>query len=74
MIDDIIITPTSYVVHPRGEPIFGERAITVQLIDEGAGEYLQIVSHNGNTVEVDPEEWDVLFRAGRMLIEGSGNE
>lgn len=65
----IEMIPTSYVVRQVGEPLCGERAITVQLIDEGAGEYLQIVSHDGSTVPVDPEEWEPLFEAGRKLLE-----
>jgi hypothetical protein len=45
----------------RAVPIYDDRAMTVQVDDEGAGEYL-VVTDNGTTekIRIDEEVWDSL--------------
>lgn len=61
-------TITSMAIHLNGEnPIFGESVVVVQLEDEAAGIFLSIQDHEGGTVKVDIEQWDLLVKAAKEL-------
>lgn len=49
---------------PVGEPIFSERATIVSIVDEAAGEYIQVkqqadtTSETDQTITFDLDEWE----------------
>lgn len=61
----------SILVVPNGETIFSERATTVSIDDEGAGEFVT-VSQAGNSdpgiIKIDPIEWPELRAAIDRMI------
>ena len=50
-----------------GEPIFAENCITVEIVDEAAGEYVEI-EQDGSKIHVSPEEWPMLRSALDQMI------
>lgn len=53
------------VVVPIGEPIFSERATSIEIDDEGGGEFLKIAQHGGQanitkSICIDPDEWEFI--------------
>lgn len=61
---------TQIVVCPQGESLFSECATTVQIKDEGGGEFVQVsqeVEELGR-LWINPEEWPVLRAAINRLI------
>ena len=49
---------------PEGVPIFSERAVTLTIRDEAAGEYLKIATaRDAGEVLIDPAEWPDLRTA-----------
>lgn len=63
------VRPTQWTITPKGEPIFDERAMTLKIEDEAAGEFLVLENcedcGNGKGFRFDPEEWPTL----RALID-----
>jgi len=55
-------TPTRFVIHQQGQPMFAEGAITVELEDEGGGAFGVIanVDTPDHKVRIDTEEAAVL--------------
>lgn len=49
---------------PVGEPLFSDRATVVSIVDEAAGEYIQVkqqadtTSETDQTIAFDPDEWE----------------
>ncbi len=62
---------TQMFVLPKTEPIFSEMATQVSIVDEAAGEYVE-VKQTGRTdlgkIAIDPEEWPMLKCAIDTLI------
>jgi hypothetical protein len=54
--------PIKWVVLPEGEPIFSEQATTIEIIDEAAGEFLQ-VQQGEVGITVDEFNWPEIKRA-----------
>jgi len=54
-----------WVVLPEGEPIFSEHGTTIEIIDEAAGEFLEINQNRiGETrVTVDESNWPEIKQA-----------
>jgi len=61
---------TQYTIAPEGEPIFHERAYTVTIDDQAAGEYVVIHSmdEDAGKLTVDPQDWPALREAIDTLI------
>ena len=63
------VRPTQWTVTPTGKPIFDERAMTLKIEDEAAGEFLVLENcgdcGDGKGFRFDPEEWPAL----RALID-----
>jgi hypothetical protein len=60
VVTDYETRTTRIVVLPKGEPIFAERATTIEIDDEGSGEYLKVsqtLSDGGVTIVIDVAEW-----------------
>ena len=55
---------TQMTILPVGEPIFSERATIVSIVDEAAGEYIQVkqqadtTSETDQTITFDLDEWE----------------
>jgi hypothetical protein len=72
---------TQLSILPRDEYIFSERCTTITILDEAAGEFLEVVQQAGSeevkkqTIQITPEEWPHLQKAIEwMLTEISDNE
>ncbi|MDI3489615.1 MAG: hypothetical protein PWP11_892 [Thauera sp.] len=61
------LRPIKFIVAPAGVPIFSERATTVELDDEGGGEFLVVrqntEEHGEQRIAFDAEEWPHIRRA-----------
>ena len=64
---------TRRTVTKKGAPIFGASATTIEIDDEGGGEYLVISQHPDSgeqRINIDPAEWPVMRAAiDRMVAE-----
>lgn len=59
-------------VLPEGEPLFSEQAFTVEIDDEGGGEFVVVRDSEGK-IRLNAEEWPALCEAiGRMVKECRG--
>ncbi len=66
--NDIRITRLCIV--PRGEPIFDERSIHIEIVDNAAGEFLKIHGQTSdNLPEISPEEWPVIKSAIDFMVD-----
>ena len=61
---------TQLTVAPEGEPIFSERAYTVSIDDEAAGEFVVVhaLDEAGGKIAIDPTDWPALREAIDTLI------
>ena len=61
------LRPIKFIVAPAGEPTFSERATTVELDDEGGGEFLVVrqntEEHGEQRIAFDADEWPHIRRA-----------
>jgi hypothetical protein len=58
-------------VGPQDEPIFSEQATTITLVDESAGEFVEVSQHGRSDlgkIAINPEEWPELRRAINRMI------
>ena len=63
---------TSFVVLPDEDSIFSENATTVRIVDEAAGEFVEVEQSGRSDVGkicINPEEWDVLRDVIDRMIE-----
>ena len=63
-------TRTTRITHTtQGDEIYSEMAINVEIVSQGAGEYISISSPRSDaSIEINPEEWPTLQEAiGRMV-------
>lgn len=67
------IRTTGIHVVPEGEPLFDERAYSIRIDDEGAGEFVIVQAMDSapgsGDLRVNPEEWPKLREAIDMMIE-----
>lgn len=63
---------TQITVVPEGEPIFAECGYTINIVDEAAGEFLEIEDHatdNGyGKIGLNVEDWPALRRAINKMV------
>ena len=52
-------------------PVYDEGVLYLELVDEGAGAFLEL-SQGKNNVAIDPEEFDVIAAAAKQLMQGVG--
>jgi len=68
------IRTTRLTICPENEPIFSEMATNITIVDEAAGEYIEIEQQSCNgetkrqTIAVGPDEWEVIKKAVETLI------
>lgn len=62
---------TRIVVVPANEPLFSERATAVEIVDESAGELVEVEQHGDvslGKIQINPEEWPALRAAINRLV------
>lgn len=62
---------TAVTVCKKGEPIFSEYATRVEIVDEAAGEFVEVSQagrEGGGKIAIDPNEWPALRDAIDELI------
>lgn len=67
-----ITRTTQLTVLPKCDPTYSERATTITIIDEAAGEYVEVSQSgrdDGGKICIDPEEWPSLRGAIDWLID-----
>jgi hypothetical protein len=56
----------------EGEPLFSETTTHVEIRDDGAGEFVQLIQEGGNiqtkSITINPEEWPVLREAVDEMV------
>lgn len=64
------IRTTQLTVAPEGEPIFSERAYTVTIDDQAAGEYVVVHSMDDDAgkITIDPAAWPALRDAIEAMV------
>jgi hypothetical protein len=69
-----VVRVTRLSVLPPKEPLFSEQCTHITIVDEAAGEYLEIEQQSGSvdvkaqTILVTPEEWPALKQAVETLL------
>ena len=69
-----VVRVTRLSVLPLKEPLFSEQCTHVTIVDEAAGEYLEIEQQSGSsdakhqTIIVAPDEWPALKQAVETLL------
>lgn len=61
----------SIVVVPLDEPIFSEMATTVTIVDDAAGEFVEVEQHGRNDlgkIAINAEEWPALRSVINRLV------
>jgi len=63
------IRVTRLSVLPIGEPIFSERCTEVSIVNEAAGEFVEVSQQSDSkTIQIDPREWSAIKQAVDQLI------
>lgn len=74
-----VVRTTRLSVLPPKEPLFSEQCTHVSIVDEAAGEFLEIEQQSGSvdaklqTILVTPEEWPALKQAVETLLSEISN-
>lgn len=58
---------TEITVVPHGKEIFSEWATKFQLVDDGAGEFIEI-EQDQDRVGIDPNEWPILRKIINKMV------
>lgn len=72
---EYITRTTRLSVMPKGAPIFSERCTHVSIVDEAAGEFLEIEQQSGcpdvkaQTITIEASEWPELKGAIDNLLD-----
>ena len=56
------VRTTQLTLTPKGDPIFSERAMHLRIVDEAAGEFVEIAQEEG-AIQIDRDEWPHLRSA-----------
>lgn len=62
---------TRLTVLPQGQPLYSELATNIEIVDEAAGEFLEISQTRTDRlskIAIDPHEWPALRAAIEQLI------
>lgn len=66
-IADYTARPTRFTIAPRGEPMFSERATTIEIDDEADGEFIRVrqcpEGEPEAVININPEEWPLIRSA-----------
>ena len=61
------VRTTQVTLTPKGDPIFSEFASHVRIVDEAAGEFVEVVQDQG-TIRIDRDEWPHLRSAIEAVV------
>jgi hypothetical protein len=64
------IKPVKWLVGPEDKPLFSDGVTFVELVDEAAGQFLEI-SQEESKIRLDFAEWPLLRRAVALAIRHS---
>ena len=68
------LTVMKIAIHPADKsPCCDEGVLYLELIDEGAGAFLEL-SQDGSRISIDPEEIDAISSAAKQLMQGVGEK
>ena len=59
---------TAVTVCKSGEPIFSDYATRVEIVDEAAGEFVEVSRADGGKIAIGPDEWPALRDAIDELV------
>jgi hypothetical protein len=62
---------TRCCISPIGEPTFSEMATHVEIVDEAAGEYVEVSQYSSEgigKITIDPEEWPAIRDAIEAML------
>jgi hypothetical protein len=62
---------TGLTIAPQKEPIFSECATNVRIVDEAAGEFVEVEQQSGTglgKIQFTPEEWPHLRKAINRMV------
>ena len=67
------IRSVKVVVVPKGEPLYSERATSIEIDDEAGGEFVKVTQHGGTTdcaksILIDAKEWVTIKEAIEMML------
>lgn len=54
---------TSWAVSPDGEALHSQLTTIIHIVDEGAGEYVEVAQSEKEGISIDPDEWPALRNA-----------
>lgn len=68
-----ITRTTKLTIVPSGEPLYSDRATSIEIDDEAGGEFIR-VNQSGDsvrqgTIAFDPEEWSSIRAAIDLMVE-----
>ena len=66
------LRPIAWCVSPENEPMFSKLSYTITIVDEGAGEYIQVEDKDGK-IGFNTEEWPHLRDAIEIAIKQTIN-
>ena len=75
-----VIRATRLSVLPEGEGINSDQGTDVTIVNEGAGEFVEITQQSGNAergsqcIQVGPSEWVAVKAAVQMLMDDIGGK
>jgi hypothetical protein len=54
-----------WCIIPDGAPLFDELATDIEVVDEAAGEFVEVIQHTDGCgkIQIDPEEWPTIRKA-----------
>ena len=57
--------PIKWIVAPPGESIFSELAANIEILDEGAGEFVEVTQYADECgkIRIDKDEWENIKNA-----------
>ena len=67
-----MIRTTKLTITTAGEPIFSERGFTVEIGDEGTGEFIVVRENDAHItggIRIEPEQWAELRSAIDQMVE-----
>lgn len=63
-------------VMPENEPIFANGVTEIKIVDEAAGEFIEVSQcnvHNDGKIQIDPTEWPHIREAINKMIKECRN-
>jgi hypothetical protein len=62
---------TKVVIVPKGEPLFNQEATEIEIVDEAAGEFIEVRQCSDacdGKISITPLEWPEIFKAIDLMV------